>query len=261
MSRRRRNHAPSSDPERAAAGWTLCGDPAGNVADPVTCKRCLRKLAAMRSEIVDRSPYTPKVGARHIDESTRAALERPPQKRYRWKNAAAAVRAYVRMRDEGASLRSTCDPDRANRVQVSRDASLGGREHDAIERCATVARALGLAMRYPLAITAACPVVTPRQALDIYLLALCGYGRRVEVHKRKGFHRERVRVSDEWAAQIASDRSGLEVTSAHVRAIRWHFDEIVRAELVASGEVAPAGAEKPRKRRGSFGADPGGRLR
>lgn len=177
----------------------------------------------------------------------------------RWSSVDAAVRAWVRMRDEGASLRSTSDPDRANRVQTSTDPSLGGREHDAVEKTATVGRALIAATRhYPLDLSEACPVLEPEQCRSVYLLSVCGKARHDPIlwgrGKRKQHYWHRVSQSVEMVAEEATSEYGVDVEGRHVIAIQRHFFGVILAALVASGEMrAPRG---PEPRRGSFAAGP-----
>ena len=105
------------------------------------CVDCLRAALADRPDepFAPGGPQPARYGARELSATgARALVEagraRDPERRT-WLSPEAAVRSYVRSRAEGASLRSTSDPDRAIHVQCSRDPSLGGREH-----CTWIAR-------------------------------------------------------------------------------------------------------------------------
>lgn len=271
---RRRIHAPHADLAKAALLWTFCDRFAHDEAhlasepSPVTCSDCLRRLEAAEESPFGFQPGAPVEGIRRgahvLDAASVRAMARreaPPDARPWASSAEGAVRRYVQVRDEGASLRSTCDPSRANRVQTSSDPSLGGREHDSIERVASVAKALEHALRLPLAINAACPVVTPRQALDIYMLSVAG--RRVRWCTRaaggKAWVWERKSMSHACVVDWLRDEHHLEVSPEQVRALRHLFSGVVADWLRETGELR--GAERPaeergerRPRRGSFRA-------
>jgi len=214
-------------------------------------------------------PPAPAVfGARELSTTGRRALadallehDTAPQRT--WSSVDAAVRAWVRMRDEGASMRSTSDPDRVSRVQTSNDPSLGGREHDAIERTATVASALDRAERwYPMRLAAACDLIDPHQARAIYLLSVAGVRSwracRSGTTTLKGGCYVRVPIS----VTDVADRSAAEyeqpITWRHVVALRQHFGGVVMDALVGSGEMKAPRVAEPR--RGSFAAGPSARV-
>lgn len=270
---RRRIHAPHPDLAKAALLWTLCNRFAHDEAhlasepSPVTCSDCLRRLEAAEESPFGFQPGAPVEGIRRgahvLDAASVRAMARrevPPDACPWASSAEGAVRRYVQVRDEGASLRSTCDPSRANRVQTSSDPSLGGREHDSIERVASVAKALEHALRLPLAINAACPVVTPRQALDIYLLSVAGRRHRWDTRTGgKAWVWKRQEMSTECVVNELRDFHDLEVSHEQVRALRHLFSAVVADWLRETGELR--GAERPaeergerRPRRGSFRA-------
>ena len=271
----RRIHAPHPDLAKASLLFALCGGYAvdeehmASEPTPVDCQLCLRRLEASDVSPFPFRPGVPVEGARRgaheLDAASMRAMawREAPEGVKPWASSAdAAVRRYVQVKDEGAALRSTCDPARANRVQTSSDPSLGGREHDAIERVASVAMALEHATRFPMRISKACPVVTPDQALQVYLLAVAG--RRSVWHTRtdsKAWVWKRKAMSDACVVEELAREHHLEVTSEQVRAIRYHFSGVVGEWLRSSGELR--GREQPAyrtARRGSFAADPGARM-
>ena len=202
-------------------------------------------------------------GTRHVDESGRRALEvtaeEPAATVRAWASSPAnAIRAWALTRDHGASLRSTCDPDRAHRVQTSTDPSLGGREHDAIERVRNVSRALDRAEAEPLEISRACPLVTPRQARAIVLLKIAGEARidRVAVRgvKRKGTYARRDPLTASAVVLLVREHLGLQVSERHVLDLCSHVLDRVRRDLEASGELRARAPRGPRPLRG-FAAD------
>lgn len=210
-------------------------------------------------------------GARDLDRAGRRAIaaagaeEDRPTVRPWASSARAAVRALALVWDQGASLRSTCDPDRANRVQTSSDPSLGGREHDRIERVANVSRALDRAERdYPLALAEACGgLLTPSQARAVFEAREMGRARLDHVaqygRKLKGTFLRRDPVPLPTVVELAREQLGVELQRRHVAAICAHFLGIVERDLVRSGEMRePA---RPIARRRGFAADPAARIR
>ncbi|MGE0400827.1 MAG: hypothetical protein AB7T06_29215 [Kofleriaceae bacterium] len=275
-----KTHAPHPDAAMAANLWTLCGRYASNREHlavervGVTCRDCERLLgqapeiaAPFEVEIIERE----RPGARGLDgygARAIAASMRPPTDAVRpWATSAeAAVRRYCLVHDEGAALRSTCDPDRANRVQTSSDPSLGGREHAAVEHVATVTRALDAALELPLAISEACPTVTPRQARDVYLLFVCGRASYVPTRvgtkhlaRRRAAMSARdvvlhlieehgLRLCHADAADCQSEEACAAWSERNLYAIRSLFTRVVAAHLRESGELvareAPARAAR-----------------
>src|SRR5690606_11960713 len=170
-------------------------------------------------------------------EDSRRAREAPARL---WPSPEAAIRSYVMTRAEGASLRSTADPDRANRVQHSRDPSLGGREHAAVDRHATIARALSRAMDAP----ELCELspLSPKQALEAALLVIVGQGRREACKEGNGERKGKDALR--WVGKLPEDvaremgeRAGVVVHTGQVEALRRHFVGAVREALLASGEM------------------------
>lgn len=228
-----------------------------------TCRRCLRILAAIvvveaaEEPFAPAGPEAPIYGARELSRSGRHAIERSrrgeaPAARG-WSSAEAAVRSYVQGRAEGAPVRSTSDPDRAHRVQSSRDPSHGGRAHALVDRHRNVALALKRAALDVAALAHACPVLTAAECAEVYVLRVVGKAQRRPV--RRGNEQTKGRVL-EWlgrggieTADEASERYGAAVTERHVQRIRRHFTDRVEAALVASGEMrAPTRAEREPRR-------------
>lgn len=235
---------------------SLCGWMGSRLTDDVseaTCARCRKRAAHAIVEAVEAAPedaapalpYVPRIGAREVTVPGARAIERSrrgeaPAGRG-WPSPEAAVRAWVRDRAEGASLRSTSDPDRAHRVQLSRDPSLGGREHATIDRHRNTAVALGRAERDASALAHACPSLTPERCREVYLLRVCG--RPVLRSLRRGNETTKGRVL-EWVgmrvedvATWATERWSAEVTPRHVALVSRHFSAAVRDALVRSGEM------------------------
>lgn len=264
-------HMPSTNGGFAALGGTLC-EVMGDVGEPVTCAECLR-ISGRADPLPEEQPAIgveapAHFGARELSSTGRRALatavEEQGRPKRRWKYADDAVRDFVKMRDEGSSLRSTCDPDRANRVQVSTNPSLGGREHHAVEQVATVARALDQALGFVADIETACPHVSPEQARGIYLMSIVG--RAVRSHTglskspQKGWFWRRITMSEAEVADYCAEHLEQPIERHHVLALRRHFRAVVQDALIASGEMAAPRAAAPRARRGSFGANPTGRI-
>lgn len=211
--------------------------------------------------------HAARFGARKMTAADRRAMLRTDDDRpvvAAWaRSAAHAWRVLALVRDQGASLRSTCDPDRANRVQTSSDPSLGGREHDLIERVSNVSRAIDRATALPLAISRACPLVTPEQGEAIAWLRVTGRARidRVAIYgrKQKGRYLRRDNVPIEDVIAAARREMGVELERRHVRELADHWLSIIERDLVASGELAPPA--RPIARRRGFAADPAARIR
>jgi hypothetical protein len=236
----------------ASPSWSGGALPIAASVGEATCVLCLRALrdaleSGEESEPFVAPPPTPaRYGARDLTRTARRALEdacapREPEER-RWPTPEAAVRSYVRSRAEGASLRSTTDPDRANRVQSSRDPSLGGREHAAVDRHRTVAVALTRAMD-SLAHELPHVPLAPRPALEAYVMAIVGDGRWQPCRTASG--REVKSLTLTWirrlpedVARIIGERFGATLHEAHVEALIRHFTHHVREALRASGELA-----------------------
>lgn len=175
--------------------------------------------------------YTPRIGARDLDAATRRAIaaarrDEAPIRRVR--SADSEASAYFRALIEGAALRSTTDPDRANRVQTSSDPSLGGREHDAIERHATTARALERASWREDALVAICSAVPARHARWVYALVVVG-----KPIRKGGWIDWRSRSPE----QIASEDLDARVSVGQVLDLAGYFRDAVRDALYASGEL------------------------
>ena len=258
-------------PRGAEEGKALCGWLAVLVSprrEETSCKLCLRALERLPLALqpltdAERQPRpVPPRTHDPVEARRMAARAGEVQERgYSWPSVAAAVRYYVSMRDEGASLGSTSNPDRAIRVQVNRDPSLGGREHDAIERYATVARSIGYgdterpgALAMPLALSRACPLVTPDQAQQIYLLRVCGRDVRPQTayrgsgERRKGTYPTRYLMTvSEVVDRVRRDHA-IRIEPWHVTDVCAHFELIVGEALVASGEMNVVG-RKARKER------------
>ncbi len=285
-----RVHWPHTNADFASNLWTLCGR-AAHDADhlaaevaQVTCRGCQKRLALVEPPP---PPFEPELlerarrGAHTLDDYGRRAIEdskRAPSDGVRpWaRSAEAAVKRYVRVHDEGAALRSTCDPSRANRVQTSSDPSLGGREHAAVEQVATVARALDAAEQLPMLISEACPCVTPRQARQLYLLLLVGRERAQPTrpgHHRQ--HRERVTMgaldlvehvridhglrlchADRADCGVAGQDSCDAIAVHNIQKLRRLFTRVVEVALLESGEMEPR-----RPREGRRGWSPLGRVK
>jgi hypothetical protein len=245
--------APSADAELrvSACGWM--GSRLTDDLEATTCARC-RKLAAR--QLADAilaapddaplpGPYEARYGAREVSRQGARAIEssrrgEAPEVRG-WPSPEAAVRAWVRAREEGASMRSTTDPDRAHRVQHSRDPSLGGREHATVDRHRNTSVALDRAERDAAALAHACPSLAPAQCREVYLLRVCG--RPVQRAVRRGNEATKQRIT-EWVgmrvdevAELAAERWGVEVTARHVALVSRHFSGVVRDALVRSGEM------------------------
>lgn len=236
--------------------------PVADDASDATCRICLRRMLAAIESGEEVAPYTspgPQAatyGARALSTTAYRAIaasrrERTPAAR-QWPSPEAAVRSYVRHRAEGASLRSTSDPDRAGvRVQSSRDPSLGGREHLAVERHRTVAVALDRAAADVAALEHACPVLTPDQCRYVYLMRVTG--EPISVPLRSGNQELKSRVLEwrgrthEHAAERASEAYGAQVTERHVTLIVRHFSGVVRDALLASGEMGGLRRDEPRQ--------------
>lgn len=235
------------------------------------CRRCVQGAARDLAEAIEsgeiEAPYvapppTPaRYGARELSrtavraiEDSRRARDAPPRL---WPSPEAAIRSYVMTRAEGASLRSTADPDRANRVQHHRDPSLGGREHAAVDRHVTVARALSRAMDAPE--LAELSPLSPADALDAAILVIVGHGERAPCRTLSGTETKGralvwTRRLPEDAAIEMRERTGVSVTGAQISALVRHFTWAVRESLIASGEMG-AGATRRR------GWDPTAKIR
>ena len=267
-------HAPHPDPMQAAPPLCLsaCGRPGTHADDPdavecLDCRRLLQRAGQARAAAEHVPEYGVEVparfGARELSATARRAVvashtERSERPR-RWPSADAAARAYFRAVVEGASLRSTTDPDRANRVQTSSDPSLGGREHDAVERNATTARALWWAQWAP-ELAAVCGDLEPQQALAVYAIVVAG--KPVQAHTGpqsaplKGRYTKWVSVSPEQVADDLGDGWTREAVFDLCR----HFRYAVQDALLASGELGRRTEAGPAPRRGSFADNPLGRL-
>lgn len=224
------------------------------IAEESTAATCCNCLRALRDAIVvgdepepfeRHAAYSPVYGARELGRAGRGALERTSQGEAvasrGWPSPEAAVRSYIRARTEGASLRSTSDPDRAHRVQLSRSPGLGGREHAVIEQHRTIAVALDRAIAEETALSHACPPLSAVQCSDVYVLRIVG--RPKLVHTRLGGRNLKGRYLD-WAGMRGIDvvehvqeRAGVEITERHVTLIVRHFSGRVRDALVTSGEM------------------------
>jgi hypothetical protein len=206
--------------------------------------------------------YPARVGARDLDASSRRVLQRgteQPTVRPWARTAAHAIIAWWESVREGASLRSTCDPDRANRVQTSADPSLGGREHDRIERLATVARAVSAARDRVLLLSEACPTLTAAQAHGLGLMLIVRRDVEKVVPGRKATFASSVEFNEADALAFAREEWGAEVSRYEARAAKGVVLDVVRRALEASGELRPVRAREPERR--GFAADPGARVR
>lgn len=228
-----------------------------------TARDALAVLLDHAAEQLDDAPTRPPeppeerpavFGARHLSAAAEAALrdvqrERPVTRAWAG-SAASAIRAWVASIDEGASLRSTSDPDRANRVQTSSDPSLGGREHDRIERFATVARAVGRSRDRVLALSVACPLLDPDQAVHVGLLAIAGRLVHRSVGLRgqtlRGTHPVRLETTPIEIVDIVRERWAVRIEQEHVRACKSHVLDAVRDALLGSGELRAVGTTAPR---------------
>ena len=274
-----RTHAPHPDPTVAAEplSMSLCGRSGTSHSaerEVVTCKPCTRLLdrsAALVAETVH-AVFTPTapiplvLGARELTSTGRRAIarvliERDAPKRI-WSSVDAAVKAWVRMRDEGASLVGTCHPSRADRVQTSRGMVHGGREHDAIERTATVGRALRDATERVVHLNIACPLIEADRCEQIYLLSVAGKEVLVPIRRGSETLKQKCWIRRSYSVQMVADCAAMEyralVNWRHVEAIRDHYVEFIADALVASGEMRAHRARGPR--RGSFAAGPAARV-
>lgn len=262
---------------------SLCGWMGSRLTDDAseaTCARCRRMAAhaileaiqAQPDELPSSLPYAPRYGARDVDCAGSREIERSrrgeaPEGRT-WPTPEAAVRAWVRDRAEGASVRSTSDPDRAHRVQSSRDPSLGGRDHATIDRHRNTALAIERASRDVASLLHAAPCLTPAQCLEVYVLRVVG--RPVQRALRRGTADLRSRVT-EWVglrvedvAEHATERWAVEVTARHVALVTRYFSGAVREALVRSGELrqdARSEAEVERREGRARRWDPSSRIR
>jgi hypothetical protein len=235
-----------------------------------TCERlAARDIADAIESGEEAAPYVApgpepaRYGARDLTRTGRRAIEETRHAREeagrQWPTPYAAIRSYVHSRAEGASLRSTTDPARANRVQHSRDPSLGGREHAAVDRHRTVSLALSRAM-YALEGGPVCGEL----ALDAALLVLVGHAARVVCSSvggetRKGTHLVwRQRLAEDAAREIG-ERAGVTVHAGHVDAWARHFVDAVRTALLVSGEMGARREESRERPRRVW--DPGARIR
>lgn len=260
----------------SACGWM--GSRLTDDLESVSCARCRRLAARGIAEELLGAPdaataaaCVTRYGARDVTRYGARAIERSrrgeaPEGRG-WPSPEAAVRAWVRDRAEGASMRSTTDPDRAHRVQHSRDPSLGGREHATIDRHRNTSVALDRATADASALARACPPLTPSACREVYLLRVCG--RPVQRAVRRGNEATKQRVT-EWVgmrvdevAELASERWSVEVTARHVALVTRHFSAVVGEALSRSGELrrdAKSEGEGELKQRGRAW-DPSSRLR
>lgn len=247
-------HAPHPDEGLAALGGTLCGR-FGALGAAVTCKLCAKRLAgdvlpeeALLAAIIG-VEYAPRIGARRLEDVSRRALAEAQrahdEPKRRVSNPDREAAAYFRARIEGASLRSTTDPDRANRVQVSTTRPKGGREHAAIERHATAARALMRASWREEDIAAVWPL-PPAIGLQAYMFIVAGK----PVQATTGSGGTYLKWVSRNAEMIAVEDLGRQVSTDQVLDVSSYFREEVRAALIASGEMRPRAA-----RRGHRGLD------
>ena len=227
-----------------------------------------RAQGAEPSEPVDEPTTGPaRFGTRALDASGRAALQHTaevqPAVRPWASSPQQAVRRWVSTRDHGASLRSTSDPDRANRVQTSKSPGDGGREHDAIERARNVSRAMDRAEADVAEIAIACPVLTPGEARAVVLLKVTGMLTLDYVAiggvKRKGRFERRDPLTAPQVVALVREHLGRELTERHVHDLCSHFLAVVRRDLEASGEMRPR-VQRDGARRG-FATDPAARIR
>lgn len=269
MSRLHLAIGPEPDEVYSVCGW-LAVDLTTDRAD-VTCRLCQRWMRANppRAPFVPGPPRPVRRGVTALTRTAERAIEQSVLGAERpgrgWPTAEAAVRYWVSVRDEGVSMGSTANPDRAIRVQTNRNPARGGREHLSIERARNVGLALDAAEALAAELERACPVLTAVQCREVYLLRVAG---KLSVRRtgyehapRKGLFGERLGMPGARVVEHVRERLGKEcgLTERHVSLIRRHFTKIVTARLTASGEMVGEPAEHEEARGAQW--DPLARLR